>query len=66
MDTYKEIQNGGKELTGDQLAAVAKHESVANLLEFARDFVKHIQGISAVNEKEQKKQARRVRNIQIM
>lgn len=59
LDSYKDLQKSGKDLTVDQLAAVAKYDEVIQILEFAREFVKHIQTISANSEKEQRKNARR-------
>lgn len=61
LESYRAIQAGGKELSADQAAAVAKYDSVLATLEFARDFSKQTQQMFKEAEKEQKKQARKVR-----
>lgn len=61
LDSYKDLQNTGKDLSADQLTAVSKYDEVAQVLEFARDFVKLINTVSTTAEKEQRKTARRVR-----
>lgn len=62
MESYRAIQAGGKELSADQAAAVAKYDSVLATLEFARDVSKQTQLTFKEAEKEQKKQARKVRS----
>ncbi|XP_017863377.1 PREDICTED: caprin homolog isoform X1 [Drosophila arizonae] len=59
LESYRAIQAGGKELSADQGAAVAKYDSVLATLEFARDFSKQTQQMFKEAEKEQKKQARK-------
>ncbi|KAI8041076.1 hypothetical protein M5D96_005327 [Drosophila gunungcola] len=59
LESYRAIQSGGKELSGDQASAVAKYDAVLANLEFAREMSKHIQQQSKEAEKEQKKQARK-------
>lgn len=59
LESYKELQNSGKDLNQDQKTAVAKYEEVVQTLEFARDLCKQFLGIAAVSEKEAKKQARK-------
>lgn len=59
MESYRDLQNSGKELNQDQKVAVAKYDVVVQQLEFARDFNKQILLISAASEKEAKKQARK-------
>lgn len=61
MESYRAIQAGGKELSADQAAAVAKYDSVLATLEFARDVSKQTQLTLKEAEKEQKKQARKVK-----
>ncbi|KAJ8922765.1 hypothetical protein NQ315_007800 [Exocentrus adspersus] len=59
LDTYKELQNAGKELNADQKTAVAKYNEVINTLDFARDLCKQFLGIASVTEKEAKKSAKK-------
>ncbi|ALC44730.1 Capr [Drosophila busckii] len=59
LESYRAIQAGGKEMSADQAAAVAKYESVLAALEFARDISKQTQVTFKEAEKEQKKQARK-------
>ncbi|KAF4524420.1 hypothetical protein B566_EDAN009336 [Ephemera danica] len=59
LETYREEQKNGKELKGEQLAAVTKYDEVCKTLEFAADMAKQIQGISSEHAKLLKKQQRK-------
>lgn len=59
MESYRELQNSGKDLNADQKTAVAKYDEVIQTLEFAKDLCKQFLGIAAVSEKEAKKLARK-------
>ncbi|KAK9870339.1 hypothetical protein WA026_006424 [Henosepilachna vigintioctopunctata] len=59
LESYRELQNAGKELNADQKTAVAKYEEVIQTLEFARELCKQFLGIASCSEKEAKKQAKK-------
>lgn len=59
LESYKELQNAGKELNADQKTAVAKFNEVINTLDFARDLCKQFLGIASATEKEAKKLAKK-------
>ncbi|KAJ8947517.1 hypothetical protein NQ318_004994 [Aromia moschata] len=59
LESYRELQNAGKELNADQKTAVAKFNEVINTLDFARDLCKQFLGIATVSEKEVKKLAKK-------
>ncbi|KAB0799382.1 hypothetical protein PPYR_07262 [Photinus pyralis] len=59
LESYRQLQDSGKDLNQDQKTAIAKYEEVVQTLEFARDLCKQFVGIAAVSEKEAKKQARK-------
>lgn len=59
LESYRDLQNAGKELNADQKTAVAKYNEVMQTLEFARDLHKQLGGIAVVSEKEAKKQAKK-------
>lgn len=59
LESYRELQNSGKDLNADQKTAVAKYDEVIQTLEFAKDLCKQFLGIAAVTEKEAKKLARK-------
>lgn len=59
LESYRELQNAGKELNSDQKTAVAKFNEVTNTLEFARDLCKQFLGIASGSEKEAKKSAKK-------
>lgn len=59
LESYKELQNAGKELNADQKTAVAKFNEVISTLDFARDLCKQFLGIAACSEKEAKKSAKK-------
>lgn len=59
LESYKQLQNSGKDLNQDQKTAIAKYNEVVQTLEFARDLCKQFLGIATVSEKEAKKQARK-------
>ncbi|KAJ8971430.1 hypothetical protein NQ314_000686 [Rhamnusium bicolor] len=46
LESYKELQNAGKELNADQKTAVAKFNEVINTLDFARDLSKQFLSIA--------------------
>ncbi|KAL3267289.1 hypothetical protein HHI36_011420 [Cryptolaemus montrouzieri] len=59
LESYRDLQNAGKELNTDQKIAVAKYDEVIQTLDFARDLCKQFLGIAACSEKEAKKQAKK-------
>lgn len=59
LESYRELQNSGKDLNADQKTAVAKYDEVIQTLEFAKDLCKQFLGIATVSEKEAKKLARK-------
>ncbi|XP_044749996.1 caprin homolog [Coccinella septempunctata] len=59
LESYRDLQNAGKELNSDQKIAVAKYDEVVQTLEFARDLCKQFLGIASNSEKEAKKQAKK-------
>lgn len=59
LESYRDMQNSGKELNTDQKTALAKINEVVMTLDFARDLYKQFLGIAASSEKEAKKHAKR-------
>lgn len=59
LESYRDLQNSGKDLSAEQKVAVSKYDEVAQQLELARDIAKQFMQIAAASEKEQKKQQRR-------
>lgn len=59
LESYRDLQNAGKELNSDQKTALAKIDEVVQTLDFARDLYKQFLGIASSSEKEAKKQAKR-------
>lgn len=57
--SYRELQNSGKDLNHDQKTAIAKFGEVVQTLEFAREQYKQFVSIANASEKEAKKQARK-------
>lgn len=59
LESYRDNERSGKELTADQKVAVSKYDEVAMTLEFAREFSKQIVQIVNVAEKDQKKRQKK-------
>ncbi|XP_060531582.1 caprin-1-like [Cylas formicarius] len=59
LESYRDLQNAGKELNSDQKTALAKINEVIQTLDFARDLHKQFLGIALSAEKDAKKQAKR-------
>jgi caprin-1 len=59
LESYKDLQNAGKELNADQKTAVAKFNEVISTLDFARDLCKQFLGIAVASEKDAKKNAKK-------
>ncbi|XP_050307870.1 caprin homolog [Anthonomus grandis grandis] len=59
LESYRDLQNAGKELNSDQKTALAKINEVIMTLDFARDLYKQFLGIASSSEKDAKKQAKR-------
>ncbi|KRT80289.1 hypothetical protein AMK59_7361, partial [Oryctes borbonicus] len=59
LESYRELQNSGKDLNQDQKTAIAKYGEVVQTLEFAREQYKQFLSIATSSEKEAKKQARK-------
>lgn len=59
LESYRDNERSGKELTADQKVAVSKYDEVAMTLEFAREFSKQIVQIVNVAEKDQKKKQKK-------
>lgn len=59
LESYRELQNSGKDLNHDQKTAIAKYGEVIQTLEFAREQYKQFLSIATASEKEAKKQARK-------
>lgn len=55
LESYRDLQNAGKELNSDQKTALAKIDEVVQTLDFARDLYKQFLGIASSSEKEAKK-----------
>ncbi|ENN80567.1 hypothetical protein YQE_03019, partial [Dendroctonus ponderosae] len=59
LESYRDLQNAGKELNSDQKTALEKINEVVMTLDFARDLCKQFLGIASTTEKDAKKQAKR-------
>uniref|UniRef100_A0A6B2EJZ2 Putative translation initiation factor if-2 n=1 Tax=Phlebotomus kandelakii TaxID=1109342 RepID=A0A6B2EJZ2_9DIPT len=59
LESYRDLQKSGKDLTTDQKSAVSKYDEVTQCLDFARELFKQVLAISAMWEKDQKKVARK-------
>lgn len=60
MESYRDLQKSGKDLTTDQKIAVSKYDEVTQCLDFARELFKQVHAISAMWDKDQKKVVRKV------
>lgn len=60
LESYRDLEKAGKELSADRKIAVSKYGEVAQTLEFAREFSKQILQIATVSEKELKKKQKKV------
>jgi len=59
LDSYKQEQEQGKELNGDQLTAVAKYNEVAQQLDLAREMMKQLAQIQTETYRSLKKQQKK-------
>ncbi|XP_059608622.1 caprin homolog [Phlebotomus argentipes] len=59
LESYRDLQKSGKDLTTDQKIAVSKYDEVTQCLDFARELFKQVHAISAMWDKDQKKVARK-------
>ncbi|KAJ6646600.1 Caprin like, partial [Pseudolycoriella hygida] len=59
LESYRDTEKSGKELSNDQKVAVSKYNEVTQNLEFAREFQKQIFQIATVSEKELKKKQKK-------
>lgn len=59
LESYRDTEKSGKELSNDQKVAVSKYNEVTQTLEFAREFQKQIYQIATVTEKELKKKQKK-------
>uniref|UniRef100_A0A1B0DQH5 Caprin-1 dimerization domain-containing protein n=1 Tax=Phlebotomus papatasi TaxID=29031 RepID=A0A1B0DQH5_PHLPP len=59
LESYRDLQKSGKDLTQDQKIAVSKYDEVTQCLDFARELFKQVHAISAMWEKDQKKVVRK-------
>lgn len=59
MESYRDNEKSGKELSADQKVAVSKYNEVAMTLEFAREFSKQIAQIVSISEKDLKKKQKK-------
>uniref|UniRef100_A0A1L8DAE4 Putative caprin n=1 Tax=Nyssomyia neivai TaxID=330878 RepID=A0A1L8DAE4_9DIPT len=59
LESYRDLQKSGKDLTTDQKIAVSKYDEVTQCLDFARELFKQVHAISAMWDKDQKKVVRK-------
>lgn len=59
MESYRDIEKSGKELSADQKVAVSKYDEVAMTLDFAREFSKQIIQIATASERDLKKKQKK-------
>ncbi|GAB0087889.1 hypothetical protein DMENIID0001_022460 [Sergentomyia squamirostris] len=59
LESYRDLQKSGKDLTPDQKIAVSKYDEVTQCLDFAKELFKQVHAISAMWEKDQKKVVRK-------
>lgn len=59
LETYRDLEKTGKELSGDMKVAVSKYGEVAQTLEFAREFSKLVLQVATTSEKELKKKQKK-------
>lgn len=62
LETYRDMEKTGKELSSDMKVAVSKYGEVAQTLDFAREFSKQILQIATQSEKDLKKKQKKVNN----
>ena len=60
MESYRDIEKSGKELSADQKVAVSKYDEVAQTLDFAREISKQIMQVATASEKDAKKKQKKV------
>lgn len=59
LESYRDTEKSGKELSNEQRLAVAKYDEVMQTLDFAREFHKQILQIATLSEKELKKKQKK-------
>lgn len=60
LESYKTLQQSGKDLSSEQEKAVAKYDEVVLNLALSRDYCKQTQAIANVASKDAKREARKV------
>lgn len=59
LESYRDLEKTGKDLSADQKIAILKYDEVAMTLEFAREFSKQIEKIVITSEKDLKKKQKK-------
>lgn len=59
LESYRELEKSGKELSADKKVAILKYDEVTMTLEFSRELAKQIEKIINNTEKDQKKKQKK-------
>lgn len=59
LESYRDLEKTGKDLSADKKVAVLKYDEVTMTLDFAREFSKQIEKVVATSEKDLKKKQKR-------
>lgn len=59
LESYRDLEKTGKELSADKKVAILKYDEVAMSLEFAREFAKQIEKVIITSEKDLKKKQKK-------
>lgn len=59
LESYRELEKTGKELSADKKVAILKYDEVTMTLEFSRELAKQIEKIINNTEKDQKKKQKK-------
>lgn len=59
LESYRDLEKTGKELSADKKIAILKYDEVAMSLEFAREFAKQIEKVIVSSEKDLKKKQKK-------
>jgi len=59
LESYRDLEKTGKDLSADKKVAILKYDEVAMTLEFAREFSKQIEKVVVTSEKDAKKKQKK-------
>lgn len=63
LESYKQLEDSGKDLSSEQRKAVAKYDEVVWGLDLSKDFCKQFQTIASTASKDAKREVKRVSKL---